>query len=114
MAPGVRSGLATMVGNFMSNITTFDQMNILADRLEARSRDMELSSSMDAQFAADLVLVAEILRSIAPLMQNGGRKARQAADPAVNGRRRSGTIDGEVAQQSLARWGPPFGALARQ
>jgi hypothetical protein len=23
-------------------------------------------------------------------------------------------IDGEVAQQSLARWGPPFGALARQ
>jgi hypothetical protein len=69
MAPGVRSGTATKVGNFMSNITTFDQINILADRLEARGRDMELSSSMDAQFAADLVLVAEILRSIAPLMQ---------------------------------------------
>jgi hypothetical protein len=42
MAPGVRSGMATKVGNFMSNITTFDQMNILADRIEARSRDMEV------------------------------------------------------------------------
>jgi hypothetical protein len=37
---------------------------------------------MDAQFAADLVLVAEILRSIAPLMQmvdemQGGRQIQQ-------------------------------------
>jgi len=39
MAPGVRSGTATKVGNFVSNITTFDQINNLADRLEARSRD---------------------------------------------------------------------------
>ena len=39
MAPGVRSGMETIVGNFRSNITTFDQMDILADRLEARSRD---------------------------------------------------------------------------
>ncbi len=57
------------VGNFMSNITTFDQINILANRLEARGKDIKLSTPTDAQFAADLVIVAEILRDIAPLMQ---------------------------------------------
>lgn len=43
---------------------------------------MELATSRDAQFAADLVIAAEILRDIAPLMQivdemHGKRQTRQ-------------------------------------
>jgi hypothetical protein len=53
----------------MSNIPTSDQIDLLADRLEAPGKDMELATSRDAQFAAALVIAAEILRDIAPLMQ---------------------------------------------
>lgn len=66
----------------MSNIPTSDQIGLLADRLEARRKDMELATSRDAQFAADLVIAAEILRDIAPLLQivdqmQGKRQIRQ-------------------------------------
>jgi hypothetical protein len=67
----------------MSNIPkTSDQIDLLADRLETRGKDMELVTSRDAQFAADLVIAAEILRDVAPLMQivdemQGRRQIRQ-------------------------------------
>lgn len=66
----------------MSNIPTSDQIDLVADRLEARGKGMELATSSDAQFAADLVIAAEILRDIAPLMQivdemQGKRRTRQ-------------------------------------
>jgi len=70
----------------MSNIPkTSDQIDLLAGRLEARGKDIEPATSRDAQFAADLVIAAEILRDIAPLMQivdemQGRRQIRQLMD----------------------------------
>jgi hypothetical protein len=68
--PGTSSlDTATKV-NVMSDIPkTSDRIDLLADRLETRGKAIELATSRDAQFAADLVIAAEILRDIAPLMQ---------------------------------------------